>query len=279
MSTELQPLPALTLPGGPESDRLGDSLRERDGGQQDTARRAPTRSRPGSDVGETGRAVSAVLGGAMVLLGLSRRSLGGAAGAVVGSGLIYRAVTGRCHLYDALGLNTAEVHTAQAGKSILEAEVVSAITIGKSPTQLDRLWREPQTLQRIVAHFAEVTPVGDDRWHWKVHGPLGSKLAWETHIVEDRPGESQRWESVDGADLPNEGSVHFRPAPGDRGTEVTLRVRFRPPGGPIGTAAAGLLRAVPRLLADRSLHSLKSLAETGEIPTTQHQPAARADTR
>lgn len=72
--------------------------------------------------------------------------------------------------------------------------------------------------------------------------------------------------------------MRFRRAAG-RGTEVLLRVRFDPPGGAIGREAANLLKSVPRSLADRSLHYLKSLAETGEIPTTDHQPAFRADTR
>ena len=89
----------------------------------------------------------------------------------------------------------------------------------------------------------------------------------------------QRWQSVEGASLPSEGEVHFRPAPGDRGTEVTLRIRFNPPGGALGLAAAKVLGFVPRLFAERAIHYFRALAETGEIPTTDRQPAARADTR
>ena len=130
-----------------------------------------------------------------------------------------------------------------------------------------------------MSRFAEVTPAGDGRLHWKVRGPLGRDFEWDTRVVEDRPGGSQRWQSVEGASLPNEGEVHFRPAPRGRGTEVTLRVRFDPPGGALGHAAAKLLGFAPRLFAERALHYFKALAETGEIPTTERQPAARADTR
>jgi len=59
------------------------------------------------NVGDAERAISAVLGGTLVLLGLRRRSLGGAAMALAGGDLIYRGVRGHCHLYQALGLNTA----------------------------------------------------------------------------------------------------------------------------------------------------------------------------
>jgi uncharacterized membrane protein len=84
-----------------------------------------------------------------------------------------------------------------------------------------------------------------------------------------------RWKSVDGAPLPNEGSVRFHPAPGDWGTEVTLRFRFALPGGPLGNTVAKRLGIVPRMLAEKALRRFKSLAETGEIPRLKHNPAAR----
>ena len=39
-----------------------------------------------------------------------------------------------------------------------------------------------------------------------------------------------------------------------------------------------LLGVAPKLIAEKALRHFKSLVETGEIPTTAHQPAARADT-
>ena len=61
---------------------------------------------------------------------------------------------------------------------------------------------------------------------------------------------------------------------------ATLRFRFDPPGGARGTAAVKLLGTTPLdLAADGVLRRFKSLVETGEIPTTERQPAARADTR
>ena len=248
-------------------------------GRGAVAARPRQRGSAGRNVGQVERMGSAVLGGTLVLLGLSRRSLVGAAAALAGGGLLYRAATGYCPLFESLGLNTAEGHAAQGGAPAGAAEVVGVITIGKPAEELERLSRDPLTLSRVMSHFAEVSPAGDDRMHWIVRGPLGRTFAWDTRVVEDRPGELLRWESIEGADLPNEGEVRFRRAQAVAGPRSLLRVRFDPPGGAIGRAAANLLKSVPRSFAERSLHYLKSLAETGEIPTTDHQPAFRADTR
>jgi hypothetical protein len=61
---------------------------------------------------------------------------------------------------------------------------------------------------------------------------------------------------------------------------VTLHAHLDPPGGMLGrTAAAMLGNSVPGALVSKSLHYFKSLVQTGEIPTTERQPAARSDPR
>lgn len=160
-----------------------------------------------------------------------------------------------------------------------EPEVQRSITIEKPADELHRLWREPETLPKVMGHFAEVAPTGEDRARWTVRGPLGPTFEWETEIVEERVGEVVRWTSLPGADPPNAGTLSFRPATSDRGTVVTLRLRFDPPGGMLGDAVVRLLGGPPAGIVSKSLRYFKSLAETGEIPTTDRQPAARADTR
>ena len=122
--------------------------------------------------------------------------------------------------------------------------------------------------------MASVTPIDEDRALWTVHGPLGRTLTWETRIIEERPNELVRWQSQPGADLGNEGSARFRPAPGALGTVVTLRVRFEPPGGALG-AALKLSEIVPSSILGTALRRFKSLVETGEIPTLDRNPSAR----
>jgi hypothetical protein len=67
------------------------------------------------------------------------------------------------------------------------------------------------------------------------------------------------------------GSIRFAPASGNRGTLVTLELKFEPPGGPLGNAAAKILRIVPATMAFKALQRFKNLAETGEIATADDQ--------
>lgn len=158
-----------------------------------------------------------------------------------------------------------------------EPEVVRSITIGRSADELRQRWRDPETVTRVMAGFANVTASDAGRMRWQIDAPLGHSYAWETETVDGVPVGSIGWHSMDGADLPNEGSLRFCPAPGDRGTVATLHFRFDPPGGALGVAAKLLGRKPLGLAADGVLRRFKSLVETGEIPTLERQPAARAD--
>ncbi|MCQ8239561.1 SRPBCC family protein [Rhizosaccharibacter radicis] len=160
------------------------------------------------------------------------------------------------------------------------ADVERSITIGRTANELHALWRKPETLPRVMAHAATIRAAKDGRLHWRVKGPFGHGLDWESETVDDRAGEGLGWRSLPSARVPNEGLIRFRPATGGRGTVATLRVRFEPPGGVVGETAVHLMGGlVPAVIADTALRRFKSLAETGEIPTTERQPAARADTR
>ena len=163
-------------------------------------------------------------------------------------------------------------------------EVEGAITIGKPAEELYQRLRDPQTLAQLLADIATVCPSssgdGGGRMHWRVKGPLGRAYEWDTEIVDDHPGEAIGWKSLSGAPVPCEVSARLRPATGGRGTVVALRIRLDPPAGPLGDAVFNVLGSTPlSLAADKALHRFKSLVETGEIPTTARQPAARADTR
>ena len=59
------------------------------------------------NVGSVQRAVSGLAGVALVAAGLRRRTFGGVALAGAGASLLYRATTGYCHLFGALGIDTA----------------------------------------------------------------------------------------------------------------------------------------------------------------------------
>lgn len=207
--------------------------------------------------------VPLALGAAAILAGLGGRRKGAAALAVT-------AVAG------AVGaMRNAQSERGEAGAA---PQAERSITIGKTVDELRASWLDPRTLPQIMAGFAAVRAAGDSRMHWKVEGPLGRAWEWDTETV-DRSGEGIGWRTLPGAAIPNEGWVRFHPAPAGRGTVATLRVRFDPPGGELGNGLLQLLGATPLdMVADAALRRFKNLAETGEIPTTARQPAARAET-
>ena len=112
-------------------------------------------------------------------------------------------------------------------------EVHQTITISRPAEELYRFWRDFQNLPRIMSHLESVQADGDRRSHWKAKAPAGMTVEWDAEITEDRPNELIAWRSV-GGHVDNAGSVRFVPAPGGRGTEVHVAMRYDPPGGVVG---------------------------------------------
>lgn len=156
----------------------------------------------------------------------------------------------------------------------LDADARASVTIGRPAQELHTLWLRPDTQSRIWAHFAKVTTLDGRTAEWIAHGPAGGEYRWRTE-VDETDANDVRWSTRDGADVPNTGVLAFRAAPGDRGTELHLDVRFDPPGGVVGQAASKLFHIVPSEIVRKALYRFRALALTGEIPTTDPQPAAR----
>jgi uncharacterized membrane protein len=67
------------------------------------------------------------------------------------------------------------------------------------------------------------------------------------------------------ASIPNSGSVRFKDAPGDRGTEIHVELRYDPPGGKVGALIAKLFGEEPQQQVKGDLRRFKQVMETGEI--------------
>ena len=65
------------------------------------------------NVGRVERWLSMVAGGALAAYALKRREKPGGAAAIAGAALLYRGATGHCDVYQALGINHADVHPAR----------------------------------------------------------------------------------------------------------------------------------------------------------------------
>ena len=73
------------------------------------------------------------------------------------------------------------------------------------------------------------------------------------------------WRSLEGADVRNSGTVEFKPAPGNRGTELRVRLEYDPPAGRAGKWFAKLFGEEPNQQLYEDLRRVKSLIETGEV--------------
>jgi len=152
--------------------------------------------------------------------------------------------------------------------------VRQTLTINKSREELYQFWRTLSNLPNVFSHVVSVEEHNDKTSHWTVKGPAGKQVEWEAEIVEERENECISWRTLDGASVPNSGSVVFRDAP-HRGTEVTVDLQYDPPLRLAGIALASLLGGEPEQQLKSDLRQFKQLMEAGEIATTRGQSAGR----
>jgi uncharacterized membrane protein len=143
--------------------------------------------------------------------------------------------------------------------------VHKTITINRPLEEVYQFWRNFENLPSFMSHLESVQTTGDRRSHWKAKAPAGMTVEWEAEIIEDRPNERITWRAVEGSDVENSGTVRFQPAPGNRGTEIHVELRYNPPGGKIGAAIAKLFGEAPDQQIADDLRKFKQLMETGEV--------------
>ncbi len=154
-------------------------------------------------------------------------------------------------------------------------KVDKSITIDMAPEVLYRFWRNPENIPFVIRNIKSVKKIDDTRSHWTARGPVGMKMEWDSKIINDTENGQIDWRSVEGSELPNSGSVFFRKAPGDRGTEVRVIFRYDPPGGTVGATVAKLFGDEPSQQIADGLRKFKQIMETGEIATIIGQPSGK----
>ena len=215
------------------------------------------------------RIVAGVVGGALVISGLRRRSAVGVILALVGGWVLYRVAGGQ------RGGPRTDSGPWGIDEPTDDSTITGTVTIGRPPDEVAEILRDPDRLGSIVGDVAEVTATGEDRHEWTVSGPAGRSLSWEMELVDDEPDDHLRWESSGGTPVFDSLTASFEPAPKDRGTFVTLEMQIDPPGGRWGSVVMKPLGLIPETATNVALDRLKSLVETGEIPTLEKNPSAR----
>ncbi|NEK57322.1 SRPBCC family protein [Geodermatophilus sabuli] len=152
-------------------------------------------------------------------------------------------------------------------------EVSASTTVNKPPAEVYGYWRDFSRLPTFMAHVRQVATLeGGRRSHWVAEAPGRRTVEWDAEVVEDEPGRLISWRSTAGADVPNTGSVEFTPAPGDRGTEVRVRLAYAQPGGRLGKAVAKLFGEAPDQQVRDDLTRFKQVLETGQVVRSEGTP-------
>ena len=197
----------------------------------------------------------------LALLGSALRSDKAQKGRVVAATAAVLGVTA-LDVYCGTRLHTADGTDDASDNAI---EIKTALTVGRSPEEVYRFWRDFDNLPRFMNHLEAVRITGERTSHWKAKAPVGMTVEWDAEIIEDRPNELIVWQSLENADIENSGSVRFTPAPGNRGTEIMLEMRFHPPGGALGAKFARIFDEVPKMQMRNDLRRFKQVLETGEV--------------
>jgi uncharacterized membrane protein len=158
-------------------------------------------------------------------------------------------------------------------------ELTAVTTVYRSPQEVYDFWRGLERLPSFMHHLESVEWLDERRTHWKARGPVRTSVSWDAELVEDVPGERIAWRSLPKADVPNEGSVALRPAPGGRGTEVRVHLRYSIPMGRAGQAFARLFGEEPHQQVEDDLRRFKQVMETGEVVRSDGSPEGHSASR
>ena len=211
----------------------------------------------------------------LFMVGGSMRKSGSKLKLLAGAEMIRRGVSGHSFAYQALGLHSRK--TSQANNvSVAYGTGVrgrAAVTIAKPREVVYRFWRNFENLPRFMKHLLAVTNQPDSRLsHWKAEGPAGATVEWMAEIHNDVENELIAWRSLPGSDVESAGSVRFKDAPGNRGTEVLVELTYDPPAGLVGASIAKLFGRDAETEVESDLFRLKEFFETGEVAATEGQP-------
>lgn len=226
------------------------------------------RVRQGRNISETERWASAAAGAGLAFYGLSRRSGSGWLVAGLGALLVRRGLSGHCHTYQALGLNSAGTgsDTRQTLSGPRGVNVEESVIINRSIEELYRFWRNLENLPRFMRHLESVERLTDTLSRWRAKGPAGTEVQWNAEIINEVPNKVIGWRSLDDSDVVSAGSVHFVDV-GPGGTRLRVRLQYLVPGGRLGAAVARWMGRDPSTEIREDLQQFKHLVENGQVPS------------
>jgi uncharacterized membrane protein len=199
-------------------------------------------------------------GAALLAWGMRRGPVSRLIVMAIGGGLLYKLATGQSPLE-----RLAQMMPEAAEGAGSEIHVSRSINVNAEPDEVFRFWRRLENLPRFMQHLESVQQLDDRRSRWCAIGPAGLRVEWDAEIVREEPGRELAWQSLPGSTVSNRGVVTFRPGSGGHGTELDVRMEYRPPGGRIGAAIARMFGEEPQQQIDDDLQRLRRMIDAGEL--------------
>jgi uncharacterized membrane protein len=227
------------------------------------------------NISKTERWASTVMGAALAVAGYQQRNRGLG---LAGFALLGRGASGFCPVSAAVGRDTAGNDTRAHLSGARGVNVEATVTIYRPQQEVYAYWRSLENLANFMDHLVEVQDIDGRRSHWVAKGPLGVQVEWDAEIIKDVPPELISWRTVNDADVVSAGSVWFKQAVGDHGTQVRVRLQYDPPAGKLGATVAWMLGDDPQTAIEEDLQRFKQLVETGEVSASESSkgPARRS---
>jgi len=212
-----------------------------------------TPSQREENVDATERILSAIGGGYLLYSawnGKHAKAIKGFAGAL----LLYRAFTGHCPAYSAMGKHSINVPAQNV-------TIRATVLVRKPRTEVYAYWRKLEQLPLFMKHLVSVVQTDDVYSYWtaKIPGLPGS-ISWKAEIVEEDLNEFLGWASLPGSIIENAGMIEFTDAGAD-GTEINATIMYRAPLGTAGEKIARLLNPVFHRLVEEDLQNFKEVIE------------------
>lgn len=197
------------------------------------------------------RVLAAAAGGGLTIYAARRGGLLGQAFGLAGIGLLTRGVTDK------------SIENLAKGNGGFRVQ--KTIIIAAPVEQVFHLCARPENFPQFMSHVLAVEKIGDGEYRWTTDGIPGVPLEWETRVTEVAPNEKIRWESIEGARVSQTGELRFESI-GDDKTRLSVDLRYTPPAGILGHAAAEFFRRDPKSEMDDDLLRMKSFLEKGKVP-------------
>jgi uncharacterized membrane protein len=204
------------------------------------------------------RLLSSVGGSLLTLYGLTRRGVAKPVLSTAGLVLTARGVT---------NLDTRSLLGLSGGENGIR--VNKAINIFAPVDEVYQFWRNFENFPLFMNHVKEISTQGEVS-NWKVAGPVGSTVEFQSRVTQDIPNDLIGWETLPDSQVRSTGFVRFDENR-DGSTRVTVQMNYIPPAGVAGHAVAQLFGVDPRQAMHDDLIRLKTLLEEGKTSTDENK--------